>query len=103
MNGETVMSDEIVKEKIRRALLAGPDSITREAAVAEMDAHGRMTVLRQGTNQWVCVPGNQNIIGEADMCLDPMGMQWMVDVMAKKPKPTNATPGLVWTMTYARP
>jgi hypothetical protein len=29
--GDSTMSDEITKEKIRRALLSGPDSITREA------------------------------------------------------------------------
>ena len=62
------MSDEIVQAKIRRALLSGPDNITREATVAEMSAGGEMTVLRPGTNQWVCVPGNENIIGQADMC-----------------------------------
>ena len=84
MNGNNNISDEIVKAKIRRALLSGPDSITREATVAEMDAQGKMTVLRPGTNQWVCVPGNENIIGQADMCADPMGMRWMLDAMAKK-------------------
>ena len=101
MHGENSMYDEITKEKIRRALLAGPDCITREATVAEMGAQGKMTVLRPGTNQWVCVPGNQNIIGEADMCCDPMGMQWMIDVVAKKPKPTNATPGLIYMLNGA--
>jgi hypothetical protein len=82
MKGDNGMSDEIVKAKIRRALLSGPDVITREATVAEMDAHGKMTVLRPGTNRWVCIPGNENIIGQADMCADPMGMRWMMDVMA---------------------
>jgi hypothetical protein len=101
MHGENSMADEITKEKIRRALLAGPDSVTREATVAEMDAQGKMTVLRPGRNQWVCVPGNQNIIGEADMCCDPMGMQWMMDCLAKKPKPTNATPGLIYMLNGA--
>src|SRR5580693_4013428 len=86
------MADEVVKAKIRRALLSGPDSITREATVAAIDAQGKMTVLRPGTNRWVCVPGNENIIGAADMCADPMGMRWMLDVMAKKPKPSNAEP-----------
>jgi hypothetical protein len=56
------MADEVVKAKIRRALLSGPYSITREATVAELDAQGKMTVLRPGSNQWVCVPGNENII-----------------------------------------
>ena len=87
------MSDEIVKAKIRRALLSGPESVTQEATVAEMDAQGKLIVLRPGTNQWVCVPGNENIIGQADMCADPMGLQWMLDIVAKKPKPSNTEPG----------
>jgi hypothetical protein len=36
MNADNSMSDEIVKAKIRRALLSGPDVITRDATVAEM-------------------------------------------------------------------
>jgi hypothetical protein len=107
MNGGSGMSDEITKAneitkaKIRRALLSGPDSITREATVAELDARGRRTVLRPGTNRWVCVPGNENIIGEADMCADPMGMQWMMDALAGKPKPTNTAPGLIYMLNGA--
>ena len=101
MMGEDRMSDEIVKEKIRRACLAGPASVTDAATVAEMDAQGKMIVLRQGTNQWVCMPGNENIIGNVPMCLDPMGMQWYMDIRARKPKPTNATPGLIYMLCGA--
>ena len=101
MSGDYSVSDEIVKAKIRRALLSGPDSITREATVAEMDAQGKLTVLRPGTNQWVCVPGNENIIGQADMCVDPMGMRWLLDIMAKKPKPSNTEPGLIYMLNGA--
>jgi hypothetical protein len=100
-DGDNKVSDEVVKAKIRRALLSGPEVITREATVAEMDAHGKMTVLRPGTNHWVCVPGNENIIGQADMCADPMGMQWMLDAFAGKPKPSNTTPGLIYMLNGA--
>ena len=103
VNGEVIMSDEIVKAKIRRALLSGPDCITKDATVAEMGPQGKMTVLRPGKNQWVCMPGNENIIGAADMCADPMGMQWMMDVIARKPKPSNSTPGLIYMLNGALP
>src|SRR5215469_11707222 len=46
--------------KIARAMRAGPIEITREATVAEMDHRGNMTVLRKGSNGWVCIPGNEN-------------------------------------------
>ena len=101
MHGDNSMNEEILKEKIRRALLSGPASVTREATVAEMDAEGKTVVLRRGTNQWVSMPGNENIIGDVPMCLDPMGMQWYKDIRAKKPKPTNATPGLIYMLCGA--
>ena len=47
--------DDITKEKIRRALLAGPESITREATVVEMDSNGTVVVLKQGSNKWTCM------------------------------------------------
>jgi hypothetical protein len=95
------IADEIVKAKIRRALLSGPEIITKDATVAEMDAVGNMTVLRPGTNQWLCVPGNENIIGQADMCADPMGMRWILDIAARKPKPSNTEPGLIYMLNGA--
>lgn len=93
--------EEIRNEKIRRATLSGPAMITKDATVAELDRQGNMTVLRPGTNNWVCVPGDQNVIGRTDMCIDPMGMVWLKDLMARKPKPTNATPGLIYMLNGA--
>src|SRR4029077_11376093 len=58
------LTEEIKKEKIRRAMLAGSTIMTAEATVAEMHRQGNLTVLRHGTNQWVCVPGDQNIVGK---------------------------------------
>ncbi len=101
MTADDKMQDEIIKAKIRRALLSGPDCITREATVGELDVHGKLTVLRPGKNQWVCVPGNENIIGQADMCADPMGMRWMLDIMTGKPKPSNTEPGLIYMLNGA--
>src|SRR5260370_39006756 len=35
------------------------------------------------------------------MCLDPMGMVWLKDVMARKPRPTNTSPGLIYMLNGA--
>ncbi|HTD61779.1 MAG TPA: hypothetical protein VK679_14100 [Gemmatimonadaceae bacterium] len=96
------IADEIKREKIRRARLAGPACVAKQATVAEMDGQGNMTILEQGSNEWVCMPGNENIIGETDMAIDPMGMVWLKDVMARKPKPTNTSPGLIYMLNGAR-
>ena len=50
--------EQILAAKISRAMSSGPFHITRDATVAEMDAQGNLVVLRQGTNQWVCFPGD---------------------------------------------
>jgi len=99
--GHSMLADDIKQEKIRRSLLAGPPTITGDATVAELDREGNLTVLRAGTNDWVCVPGDQNIVGQVDMCLDPMGMIWMKDLMTRKPRPTNTSPGLIYMLNGA--
>ena len=99
--GEEMQAEEIKKEKIRRAMLAGPTVVTAEATVAEMDHLGNLTVLRAGKNEWVCVPGDQNVVGKVDMALDPMGMVWFKDVLARKPRPTNTSPGLIYMLNGA--
>jgi len=95
------MADAITAEKIRRARLSGPSQVTANATVAEMDAQGRLTVLSKGTNDWVCYPGNENIVGDVPMALDPMGMRWFMDLLAGKPKPTNTAPGLIYMLCGA--
>src|ERR1700692_2773264 len=93
------MDDPNVEARVARALLSGPATIRDGATVADMDERGNMTVLRPGTNEWVCMPGVE--IGQADMCADPMGMQWFTDLMMRKPKPTNTAPGIVHILSGA--
>jgi hypothetical protein len=99
--GAGTMADTITAEKIRRARLSGPSQVTANATVAEMDAQGRLAVLSKGTNDWVCCPGNENIVGDVPMALDPMGMRWFMDLLAGKPKPTNTAPGLIYMLCGA--
>jgi len=68
--------------------------------IAEIAADGTITVLVKGTNQWVCTPGNENKIGDP-MCMNPMGMRWMMDAMQGKPKPTNTMPGMIYMLCGA--
>ena len=93
--------EQILSAKISRAMLSGPRHITRDAAVADMDDQGNRVVLRQGTNHWVCFPGNENVIGDVPMCADPNGLQWMDDLKARKPAPTNAAPGIIYMLCGA--
>ena len=93
------MSDVITEYRIARALKSGPPAIREGAKVVDMDADGTMTVLREGTNGWTCMPGVET--ASADMCADEMGMQWFMDIMASKPRPTNTSPGLIYMLNGA--
>jgi hypothetical protein len=93
--------DAVAAAKIARARLSGPSQITADATVAEMDANGDLVILVHGANDWICFPGNENEIGNVPMCCDPMGLQWMRDAMAGKPKPTNTAPGLIYMLCGA--
>lgn len=88
--------------KIARAMRAGPRQITKDATIAEMDKHGNMTtILRHGTNGWVCTPGNENRIGDPPMCVDRIGMEWFKAVLAGSPRPPIAAPGLCYMLCGA--
>jgi hypothetical protein len=92
---------KVIDIKIKRAMLSGPISITKDATVVEMDEAGSTTVLRKGTNEWVCFPGNENRVGDPPMCADRMAMQWFMDAHFRKPKPTNQTPGICYMLCGA--
>jgi len=99
-NGNDI-KDKAEDPRITRARLSGPEQVTRNATVAEFGPDGSMTVLVKGTNEWVCVPGDENKIGAPPMCMNPMGMQWMMDAMKGMPKPTNAAPGMIYMLCGA--
>jgi hypothetical protein len=99
--GGQYMTDKAEDPRITRARLSGPEQVTKDATVAEMAADGTITVLVKGTNEWVCTPGNENKIGDPPMCMNPMGMRWMMDAMQGKPKPTNTAPGMIYMLCGA--
>lgn len=87
---------EPVAAKIARAVSAGPASIAAKATVLDMDASGKATVLRKGSNGWTCIAGHKGVVGDDPMCADAAAMQWAADWMGHKPKPTNTKPGIVY-------
>jgi hypothetical protein len=61
------------REKILNATSAGPPSISAEAEVRDWDG----TVLRAGTNGWVCFPNHPDTVGADAMCLDRPWLAWV--------------------------
>lgn len=87
--------------KIPRALSAAPKEVVRSAKVVEIDAHGKMIVLREGTNGFTCMPGNPQAVGDPAMCMDGPSMLWAADFKAHKPKPTHTVPGITYMLAGA--
>ena len=76
--------------KIANALAAGPRYITDHATVldwpAPQDREQEMTVLREGSNGWSCMPDQPGVPRHSPMCADETTMKWMMAIMAgKKP------------------
>ncbi len=90
---------ETKEAKIKRALAAAPANVAKNAKVVDVDEKGRMTVLRDGSNGFTCVAGHQGVVGDSPFCGDAAGMQWALDWMTRKPKPTNTQPGILYQLT----
>jgi len=72
-------SAESNDEKIVRAMSAAPADISANATIMDVDG----TILREGSNDWVCLPGVGLIPGDTHpMCNDPVWMKWMASVAA---------------------
>jgi hypothetical protein len=66
-----------------QALSAAPKALAKDAAVARMDASGKMTTLRQGKNGFTCM-----VIGTEKMCADANSMAFF-DAWAKHQSPPD--------------
>jgi len=65
--------------KIARAVSAAPASISANATVVDVDG----SVLREGTNEWTCIPGIPLIPGDDHpMCNDATWTRWLAAAAA---------------------
>ena len=85
-------------QQIHSATSAGPRSISDNATVMAADESGKMVQLRPGTNGWTCIPDEPTTPGLDPMCIDRNGMAWVQALIAKKPKPGNTAPGLIYML-----
>lgn len=70
---------ESADTKIKRAMSAAPASISAKATIMDTDG----TILRQGSNEWTCLPGVMLIPGDKHpMCNDDPWMKWMAAAAA---------------------
>ena len=75
-------------EKIADALRAGPAFVTKNATLLDWPSMpgGEYRVLRKGSNQWTCLPGNPGSPHDEPGCFDRVFMQFVKDSVAgRKP------------------
>jgi hypothetical protein len=89
---------ETKEAKVKRALSAAPANLAAGARVADIDERGSLTVLREGANGITCIPGHVGVVGDTPACMDAAGLQWLLDFMTHKPKPTNTQPGIIYQL-----
>ena len=83
-------------ELIANAMSAAPPAISRDATIIAMDGD-RIKTLRQGTNEYTCVPDDPGSPGNDPMCLDRNAMLWLQAWMEHKDAPKGKM-GLVYML-----
>jgi predicted lipoprotein with Yx(FWY)xxD motif len=84
--------------KIAHAVSAAPANIAKAAKVVELDGQGKETVLRDGTNGFICYTDHPGEVGGQAYCANEAARQWDSDFAAHKSQPTNAVPGIEYML-----
>jgi len=91
-DAQTVTPASSKGAKIANALTAGPQEITRNAAVKDWpskEGEG-LTPIRDGTNGWTCLPDDPATPGDDPMCADSTFLGAMIAFFSgQTPKPTR--------------
>lgn len=95
--GTTPASSTAPADPVASAESAAPRSVSSAASVIAMDADGKMSELRKGTNGWTCMPDNPATPGPDPMCMDGNALVWANAWMGHKPPPTDA-PGVMYML-----
>tara|TARA_B100000965_G_scaffold364305_1_gene347857 strand:+ start:179 stop:754 length:576 start_codon:yes stop_codon:yes gene_type:complete len=62
---------------IQIAMSAGPENVSGDATIISHDG----TLLREGSNGWVCMPGSPPNENVNPMCVDPAWQKWLQEYM----------------------
>ena len=96
-------------EESRVLLILGDPGMGKTVLLAEAAREARsagmrvLTAVGRESEQDLAFAGLHQLLRPVldRVCLDPMGMVWMKDLMAGKPKPTNTSPGLIYMLNGA--
>ena len=75
------------EEMIANALAAAPAAVAQGAAVIAFDDKGNIRTLRQGTNQFTCIPDDPTNPANDPNCVDANGLEWVKAYVSKTEPP----------------
>jgi hypothetical protein len=82
---------------IKSAMTAAPAAIAKGAMIVAMEAGGKIRTLREGANDFTCMPDNPATPGPDPMCMDKNAMEWVGAWVAHK-NPTMGKVGLMYML-----
>lgn len=74
-------------ELIRNAMSAAPKAVADRAAVVAIDERGQFRALREGRNNFTCIPDHPMTPGNDPMCVDANGLDWVRAWVEKRNPP----------------
>lgn len=83
VGGGPVLAQTSDDDLIKSAMSAAPAAVAENATVIAFDDKMNMSTLREGTNNFTCMPDNPDSPGDDPMCLDKGGMEWAQAWMTK--------------------
>jgi hypothetical protein len=75
------------EEMIANALSAAPESIAAKATVITFDADGKVRTLREGSNNFTCIPDDPTNPANDPNCVDQNGLEWVMAWVNKTEPP----------------
>jgi hypothetical protein len=86
-------------QKIASAMTAAPAQLVADATIMDWPASdsGKPTMLRPGTNGWICFPDFAGTTGNDPMCIDKNWQEWMNAYMTHQP-PHVASLGVAYML-----
>jgi len=77
---------------ISNAMSAAPEAVGKNATIMSFDDQGQMITLREGTNNFTCIPDDPTTPSNDPMCVDDNGMAWL-DAFVSKTAPPEGKVG----------
>jgi hypothetical protein len=75
------------QELIENATSAAPEAVAAKAAVIAVDAQGKLRTLREGSNNFTCLPDDPANPANDPVCVDENGLEWIKALVGKKEPP----------------